>query len=110
MSEKVNYYLDEQVDSAVAKGLRRRGVNVVRAFEVGMLGATDPEHLRLALKVHRVIFTQDEDFNVLHAAGEPHAGIVYAPQGTAIGPIIRGLMLIYDVLSAEEMIGRLEYL
>lgn len=58
----------------------------------------------------RVIFTQDTDFLRLVTAGATHAGIVYAPQYTSIGDIIRGLVLIYQLLEAEDMIGKIEYL
>ena len=51
----------------------------------------------------RVIFTQDSDLLRLHAAEHPHSGIVYAPQGMSIGEIIHGLMLLYQVLNADEM-------
>ncbi|MFZ2517697.1 MAG: DUF5615 family PIN-like protein, partial [Anaerolineae bacterium] len=73
-------------------------------------GATDEDHLTLARKQRRVVFTQDADFLRLAAAGYNHAGIVYAPQRTAIGEIVRGLVLIHQVLEAEEMVGRVEYL
>ena len=33
----------------------------------------------------------------------PHCGIVYAPQGISIGETINGLMLLYQVLDADEM-------
>ncbi len=56
------------------------------------------------------MFTQDDDFLKLHAAGWEHAGIVYARQQTSVGHIIRSLLLIYEVLSAEEMVNRIEYL
>jgi hypothetical protein len=46
----------------------------------------------------------------LHATGVEHAGIVYAPQGTSIGDIIRGLMLVSQLLDADEMSGHVEYL
>jgi hypothetical protein len=46
----------------------------------------------------------------LHAAGVAHAGIVYTPQGTPIGDIIRGLMLIHQVLEPEDMKDHVEYL
>lgn len=75
-----------------------------------MLGASDDQHLALAAREGRTIFTQDADFIRLHAAHHPHRGIVYAPQQTPAGSIVRGLMLIYDVLSAEEMIGHVEFL
>lgn len=110
MSEPVKYYLDEHVHPAIAAGLRRRGVNVLTTQEAGMLGASDEEHLILAANQERVIFTQDEDFLRLHARGEEHEGIVYARQRTAIGYIVRSLMLIFEVISADEMKNRIEFI
>jgi len=46
----------------------------------------------------------------LAAGGKVHPGIVYAPQHTPVGRIIQGLMLIHDLLTAEEMIGNVEFL
>jgi hypothetical protein len=63
---------------------------------------------RSPLNGRRVIFTQDRDFLRL-ATGAPHFGIAYAAQGTPIGTIVSGLLLIYNVLSAEEMMGNVEY-
>ena len=57
-----------------------------------------------------MLFTQDDDFLRLHASGVIHAGIVYAPQRTPVGEMIRGLMLVYQVLDAEEMQGQVEFL
>jgi hypothetical protein len=37
-------------------------------------------------------------------------GVVYAPQGAPVGAIIGGLLLIYNVLSAEEMMDSVEYI
>jgi len=38
------------------------------------------------------------------------AGIAYAPQGTSIGRILRGLLLIQEILSPQDMLNRVEYL
>ena len=57
-----------------------------------------------------MLFTQDEDFLRLHAAGAEHAGIAYAPQGASVGEIVRGLMLIYQVLESDDVTGHVEYL
>ena len=92
------------------RALRQRGVDVVTVPETNNLGASDETHLTFALTEERVIFTQDDDFLRLASSGKPHAGIVYAAQHTAIGEIIQGLMLIYHVLEAEEMVGNIEYL
>ncbi len=110
MGQPVKFYTDEHVGRAVVRGLRQRGADVLTVPEAGLLSATDEEHLERARAEGRVIFTQDEDFLCLHAAGVAHAGIAYAPQGTSIGDIIRGLMLIHQLLDAEEMMGHLEYL
>lgn len=110
MAERIQFYLDEHVPRAVTEGLRRRGVDVLTAQEAGMLQATDEQHLAFALSEGRVIVTQDAGFLRLHTAGRPHAGIVYAPQQTAVGTIVRGLMLIYDILGPEDMANHVEFL
>jgi uncharacterized protein with PIN domain len=110
MAQKIKFYTDEHVAKAVVRGLRQRGVEVLTVLEAGMLGASDEEHLKRARNEDRVIFTQDDDFLRLHAAGADHAGIVYASQQTPVQDITRGLMLIYQVLTAEEMRGQIEFL
>lgn len=110
MAGRIKFYADEHVSRAVIHGLRRRGVNVLTVQEANLLSAQDEEHLALAAAQGRVLFTQDADFLRLHAADLPHAGIVYAPQHTPVGDIIRGLMLIVEVLKPDEMIGQVEYL
>ena len=58
----------------------------------------------------RVLFTHDADFLRLHDAGVPHAGIVHAAQQRSIGEILRGMILIHEVLESSEMIGQREFL
>ena len=91
-------------------GLRRRDVDVLTVAEAGSLGASDEEIFRMARGAERVIFTQDDDFLRLAATVSDHRGIVYTSQENTVGEIIRGLMLIYQVLAAEEMLGHVEYL
>lgn len=107
---KIRYYLDEHVAKAVLHGLRHRGIDVLSVVEADKLGAKDREHLEFALTEQRVIFTQDDDFLQLAAKGHSHAGIVYAAQHTPIKQIIQGLVLIYQVLEAEEMANHCEFL
>ena len=110
MAVQIKLYLDEHVHSAVRDGLRRRGIDVLTAQEANMRGAIDEEHLSLALSQGRVILTQDADFLRLHAAGTVHSGIIYAPQKTPVGTIIRGVMLIVEVLDAGEIEGQIEFI
>jgi uncharacterized protein with PIN domain len=110
MPSRIRFYADEHIAKAVARGLRRRGVDILTAQEAGLMEASDEEHLARARSEGRVVMTQDSDFLRLHAAGAARAGIAYASQGTPIGVIIRGLMLVYQILEAEDMVGQLEYL
>ncbi|MEW5869703.1 MAG: DUF5615 family PIN-like protein [Chloroflexota bacterium] len=110
MPERIRFYLDEHVHKAVADGLRRRGVDVLRSQEAGMMAASDRQHLELALREGRVIFTQDADFLRLHTLGSDHAGIVYMPQHSPVGQMVRQLMLVYDLMDAEEMRNHIEFL
>jgi hypothetical protein len=110
VAEPIRFHLAENVHPAVAAGLRRLGVDVLTAQEAGLLSADDEAHLALAHRDGRVIFTQDADFLRLHREGEPHHGIAYAPQGTPIGRIVRGLMLVHEILNREDMVGRVEFL
>ena len=69
------------------------------------------QHMAFALREGRVIFTQDEDFLSLHAAGVQHAGIAYCHQASrSLGEIIPGLALIWDIYEPEEMHNRVEWL
>lgn len=77
--------------------------------EAKMLGASDENQLIRARVEGRVLFTQDEDFLRLHAAGVPHAGITYASQGTSVGEMVRGLMLIHSLLSPDEIKDHVEF-
>ena len=110
MAGRIRFYLDEHVSRAVARGLRQRGVDVLTVPEAGLMGAADEEHLRRAAGEGRAVFTQDDDFLRLASKGHPHAGIVYARQQTRVGDIIHGLMLIHDVLDADDMWNHIEFL
>jgi phosphoribosylformylglycinamidine (FGAM) synthase-like amidotransferase family enzyme len=107
---RIRFLTDEHVPKAVARGLRERGVDVTTAAEAGTLGAEDLwllEHLKAE---GRVVITHDADYLRLHAAGVQHAGIVYAPPGMSIGDMIRGALLIAEVLDSEAMMNHVEFL
>jgi len=106
----VKFYLDENVDRAVAVGLRRRGVDILTAEEAGMRGAPDEAQIAFALEAGRVIITNDAHFPKGHASGVRHAGIAYCHQSKPVGRIIQGIMVINDILDQEAMRDCLEYL
>ena len=108
---EIRFHLDEHIDPGVAHGLGLRGVDVTTAADRSLLGAEDIEHLAFALRENRVLVTQDEDFLAMHTSGTLHAGIAYChQQSRSIGELIRALMLIHQCLTAEEMVGRVEFL
>jgi hypothetical protein len=107
----IRFHLDENVDHAIAHGLRRHGIDVTVSSETGLLRATDNEQLAFTRGAQRVIVTHDDDFLILHRQGVPHAGIAYChPDTLRIGEIIRGLLLIWGVMTPEEMMNHVEFL
>jgi len=75
------------------------------------MGAIDEKQATYFLAARRVLFTQDQDFLRLDAAGVEHAGIAFCAKDTkSIGEIIQRLVLIWEFYEPEEMAGRVEYL
>jgi len=111
MTRTIRFHLDEHVPHAIADGLRRLGIDVTTSTDANLLGATDAVQMAYGLAHGRVIFTQDDDFLKLVAAGVAHAGLAYcAPNSRSIGQIIFGLQLIWDVYEPDEMHDRIEIL
>lgn len=111
MAERIRFYLDVHVPHAVAIGLRRRGIDVIRVQEVGLADANDDEHMKFARREKRVLVTQDAGFVDRNKKGESHYGIAFCEQGSrSIGEMIAALALIYDVLEQDDMVGHVEYL
>jgi predicted nuclease of predicted toxin-antitoxin system len=111
MPRTIRFHLDEHCPVTLAEGLRRRGIDVSTTPEVGLLHASDEDHVAFALREGRVIFTHDDDYLILHASGVPHAGIAYCHQDArSIGDIIRGLTLIWEVYEPTEMLNHVEWL
>ena len=110
MGEPVRFYLDEHIPSAVAEGLRQRGIEVRTLAEMDRLGAQDKEPLAHARRDSRVLVTHDDDFLRLAAEGTSHAGIVYVPRERSIGDIVRGLVRIGRASSEEDLRQQIRFL
>lgn len=107
---KPSFLTDEHIANAVAIGLRARGIDASTAAEAEQLGASDAVLLAFAKLEGKVLITADPDHLRIHAAGISHAGILFAPPDAAIGRLIGGAMLIAEVLTAAEMLNRVEFL
>ena len=111
MTDRIRFHCDENVDPAVADGLRRRGVDVTLPSDVGLVAASDDAHLVFAVAQERVIITHDDDFLALAQGGTVHCGIAYCHmQSRSIGQIIASVLMISDCLSPEEMRDHVEFL
>ncbi|NEQ87230.1 MAG: hypothetical protein F6K26_46545 [Moorea sp. SIO2I5] len=111
MKDKIRFHLDEQVDPEIALQLRRRGIDVTTTVEVGLRTSSDQSQLNFIRQQNRVIFTHDKDFLIIANDTSDHPGFVYCKQRTrSLGEMIKGLILIQEIYTPEEMVGRVEYL
>lgn len=107
----IRFHLDENVPSAIAEGLRRRGIDATTTPQAGLLSADDESQLSFAHRQGRVLITSDADFLRLHDRGASHAGIAYSPKGKrTVGELLHGLIMIAECLAPEEMRNHVEYL
>ncbi|MDJ0619646.1 MAG: DUF5615 family PIN-like protein [Calothrix sp. MO_192.B10] len=111
MSNHIRFHLDENVDPDVALALHRQGIDVTTTRKMGLLGQPDEVQLAFACEQGRVIVTHDTDFLRLASQSADHWGVAFCKKNArSLGEIIRSLVLIYEVLSPEEMRGWIEYL
>ncbi len=111
MREKIRFHLDEHVAAEIAVQLRRRGIDVTTTIDAGLRTKSDEFQLAYIREEGRVIFTQDSDFLVIASRTTDHPGIAYCKQRSrSIGEIIETLVLIYEIYTPDEMVGRIEFL
>ena len=108
-------YMGVHVPAAITRGLRRRGVDVLRAQDDRAERFPDSELLQRATRAGRLLFSQDEDLLAEGAArrakGEHFAGIVFARQtGVSVGACVRDLEIICKILTPEEVANKVIYL
>jgi hypothetical protein len=111
MPPSIRFHLDEHMATAVAEGLQRRGIDVTRSPEAGLLGASDDTQLSFAASENRVLVTRDPDFLDLHQRGVAHAGIAFSSHPSRlIGELVRSLVMLWECMSPEEMRNHVEFL
>jgi len=111
---RLRVYTDENVDVRVVEGLRRRGVDAM-SHDEDTVGISDEAHLAHAGRLKAVLFTHDPDFVAIAAEANRrknnHYGIIFvAMHRLGVGECIRRLALYAEVVTAEEMINRVEFL
>ena len=111
MAERIRFHLDENVDPDVARALRQQGIDITLSAEVNLRTKSDAAQWAFIQEQQRVIITHDTDFLRLASQNPNHPGIVFSNRiDHSIGEIIRSVILIYEVLTPEEMSGRVEYM
>lgn len=110
----ISVYTDEDVANAVAESIRRRGYQVLTTPDRGNFELTDEDQLKFATSIGAVLLTHNvKDFPRIHhefmTRGISHKGIVVAKQ-VPVGEIVKKFLHLASVLSAEDMVNRLEYL
>jgi predicted nuclease of predicted toxin-antitoxin system len=111
VADRIRFHLDEHIDPDIAAALRRHGIDATTTIEARLRTANDDSQLDYAKAQRRVTATDDCDFLRLAANDPAHPGIVICRrQFLSIRDIIRGLILIYEVLTPQEMVGRVEFI
>ncbi len=108
-------YMDVHVPQSITAQLRRRGVDVLTAFDDHALELSDDLLLERATQLKRVLFTQDIRFRVLaqtwQAEGKQFSGLIFGHQlGGTIGQFVKDLELIAKVSEPDEWMNVVEYI
>ena len=111
----VRIYTDEDVNPAIAAGLRRRGIDAWAASEVRNFSLSDEDQLLYASQYHAVLFTHDAHLVGIASEwaklGKEHWGVVYVHrERTSIGECILRLKDLAEILTPKEMKNRVEFL
>ena len=108
-------YMDVHIPQAITDQLRRRGVDVLTAFDDEAQEFPDDRLLLRATQLNRVLFTQDIRFRVLaetwQVEGKQFSGLIFGHQlGGTIGQFVRDLELIAKASEPHEWMNTVEYI
>ena len=110
---ELRFHRDESIPmpDAIAGALRRAGIDVTTTQDANLRTTDDASQMTFARNSERVMVTCDSDFLKLAMSVADHSGIVfYAQQSRHVGHVIEWLSLMYGVLDAEDMRGKIEFI
>lgn len=108
-------YMDVHVPLPITRGLRRRGVDVLTAQQDQTTRHSDPELLRRARELGRILFSQDEDLIAeavrCQREREPFATVVFSRQlDLSIGRCIGDLETLAKAAGPDDAQGQIIFL
>ena len=111
----MNFYADENIESAIIDGLRRRGITIQSVQEAGKSGLPDETQLQYAKSIGAILITRDTDFLILceqwKQQGISFPGLLFIPsKRISIGDCIREIELLGCMLNSENMLNHIEFL
>lgn len=110
---ELRFHFDESIPmpDAIAGALRRAGIDVTTTQDAGLRMTDDAAQLAFVRESRRIIVTCDSDFLKIASDEAAHLGIVfYAQQSRHVGHVIEWLLLMYGVLDASDMQGKVEFI
>ena len=114
---QIRIYIDEDsMKQVLVTALRNAEVDIITPLDVSRTGYSDEEQLKWATGEGRILYSANiADFCRIHsflmAQGESHAGIVLVQQQRySVGDLLRGILNLMDVISAEEMMNQVVFL
>ncbi len=115
----VRFLADEDLDSAIIRGLRAREPAIdildVKAA-AGLRGTQDPVLLELAFQDDRVVISHDRDTMTryfcerIEAGGEAPGLFIVPQEPSRIGATIEAILLVWAASEAAEWSNRIIYL
>jgi len=113
----IRWLADENFNNDILRALIRRcpDVDVVRAQDVGLSGASDPDLLAWAAIENRVTLTHDVTTLTAHAyarvtAGQPMPGVIEVRRSLPIANVIGDLVLLSECSLPLEWEAQVIYL
>lgn len=108
-------YMDVHVPQAITDQLRRRGIDILTAFDDETQELADDQLLLRVTQLNRVLFTQDIRFRVLaetwQVEGKLFSGLIFGHQlGGTIGQFVKDLELIANASEPDEWMNTVEYI
>lgn len=116
MSERIHFQADEDLETQIIKGLRRRQslIEFDTIPSAGLRGKPDLAILAFSAEQGRILVSHDLKTMPAHfatfLAGDQHSsGLILIPRTVSIAPAIDDLYLIWEVTTPEYWRDRLIY-